>query len=385
MGLVKQFALISGVLASQSAFAWNVSVQLTADNVYAIYTGDATSATAYHGGDSNTDAQDIRDAESYNFTMNNGDVIYVAAWSDDGTSQGLLAEFNIDGAILTTSHTDWEVMATGIDLDVASPEPTLAELTAQIVLANAGNVPSGGWVPSVIGDANDGTGPNFPTLEVTSMAQTVNWAWYDSGNCMGADQPFSDGCDHDEFIVFRLVLPLGGCCLPDDGCQNTSSSNCEQIGGLYAGDGVFCELVGTCDEDPEGGACCIDGVCYDINEEKCLSEDGVWFGLGSDCTDTDVECDQEPETGACCLEGDCVEMGVQECWKNGGASYGTLSTCQDDFVECCSDDSDIQEVPTDKGCASVDASKRGLGLSVGLVGVLGMVLLRRRRARKDVL
>lgn len=106
MDLLKKIGLFAGLLFSQTALGWNVSVQLTADNVYGIYTGDGNSVTAYHGGDSNTDAQDIRDAESYNFTMNNGDVIYVAAWSDDATSQGLLAEFNIDGAILTTSHTD---------------------------------------------------------------------------------------------------------------------------------------------------------------------------------------------------------------------------------------------------------------------------------------
>ena len=381
MGILKKMGLLSIGFIAQSAFAWNVSVQLTADNVYGIYTGDATSATAYHGGTVNTSAQDIRDAESYNFVMNNGDVIYVATWSDDDTSQGLLAEFNIDGAILTTSHTDWEVMATGIDLDLGSAEPTLAELTAQIVLANAGNVPSGGWIPSFIGEANDGSGPNFPTLEVTTMAQTVNWAWYDSGNCTGTGQPFAPGCNHDEYIVFRLVLPLGGCCLPDDGCQNTSQTNCDQIGGIYAGDGVFCELPDTCSEEPDTGACCIDGVCYDINEEKCIDEDGAWYGIGSACTDTDVECDVEPETGACCIEGDCFEMEVQDCWKNGGASYGTLSTCQDDFVECCNDDSGPQEVPSDKSCASLDLSRRGVGLPLGFLGIFGLLALRRRKSQ----
>jgi hypothetical protein len=84
-GPVEKIGLVAGLLCSQAAFAWNVSVQLTADNVYGIYTGDVNGVTAYHGGDSNTDAQDIRDAESYNFTMTNGDVIYVAAWSDDKT------------------------------------------------------------------------------------------------------------------------------------------------------------------------------------------------------------------------------------------------------------------------------------------------------------
>jgi hypothetical protein len=139
--------------------------------------------------------------------------------------------------------------------------------------------------------------------------------------------------------------------------------------------------VGTCDTEPDTGACCIDGVCYDgLDEEKCLHSNGLWFGVGSACTDTDVECEQEPETGACCIEGECFEMGVEECWKNGGASYGTLSTCQDDFVECCTDDSEIQEVPSDKGCASVD-SRRGLGFSLGILGVLGALVIRRRRTQ----
>ena len=385
MTSLKKAVMLAGFWIAPSAFAWSVDVQLTADNVYAIYTGDTNSATAYHGGASNTNAQDIRDAETYSFSMTNGDVIYVAAWSDDGTSQGLLAEFNIDGTVLTTSNTDWEVMATGIDLDVASAEPTLAELTTQIGLANAGSVPSGGWVPSVIGELNDGSGPNFPTLEVTSMTQTVNWAWYDSGNCAGSGQPFADGCNHDEYLVFRLVLPLGGCCLPDDGCQNTSQTNCDQLGGIYAGDGVFCELPTTCTEQPETGSCCIDGVCYEVDEEKCGDEDGTWFGVGTACTDPDIECEPEPEpeTGACCIEGECVEMGVQECWKNGGASYGTLSTCQDDYVECCLDDSGPQEVPSDKdkGCATL-SPRRGV-ISTGLLGLLGLIVLRRRKSHPN--
>jgi len=324
-------AAISGLCTSTAAYAWNVDVQLTADNAYAIYTGDANGVSAFHGGDENVTAADIRAAESYSFTMADGEAIYVAAWSDDGIAQGLLAEFNIDGTILTTSNSDWEVMATGIDLDVSSSAPSLVDLSAQIALANAGAVPSGGWVPSTIGVLNDGNSSVYGTQLVSSMASTINWAWYDSGNCSSANQPFSGGCNHDEYLVFRLPLPLGGCCLEDGSCVNTTEEKCETGGGVFAGAGEFCELEQTC---LPTGACCMGDYCEDdLTEQDCEDNQGTWYGEGSDCLDADVECPVDNE-GACCIGEACYELSEHDCVHAGGYFYGEGTTCTDAVVEC---------------------------------------------------
>ena len=379
MSISKSLVALGALFCAPSALAWDVSVQLTADNAYAIYTGTSTEAIALHANESNALAQDIVNAESYNFNMATGDVVYVVAYSDDQTSQGLLAEFNIDGIILTTSNTDWEVMATGIDLDPGNAPPTLDQLTTQIGLANAGNVPSGGWVPSTIGELNDGSGPNFPTLQVSSMSTTVNWAWYESGNCTGTGQPFKPGCNHDEYLVFRMNIPLGGCCLPDDSCQNTTGPICEELGGLYEGDGVFCELDTTCLIDESVGACCIDGTCLEINEDKCKDEEGAWFGYGTTCNDPEVECEPVSETGACCIDGECADMTLDECWERNGSSYGEGTDCMDQEVVCHTIETDDAETTkSNRGCTSISLSPKGIGLS--FLGVFGLLLLRRKRS-----
>ena len=136
-------ALLGAALPSAAA---TVDVTLTADNAYALYTGTYANISAYHGFAENPSASDIASPETYTFTMSSGDSIYVVAYSDDFVAQGLLAEFDVDGTVLTTGSSRWEVAATGIDLDPGDTPPTLAELTAQVQLANAGSVPSGGWV-----------------------------------------------------------------------------------------------------------------------------------------------------------------------------------------------------------------------------------------------
>jgi hypothetical protein len=384
MSVLKKAALLSVLGSTQMAAAWDVSVQLTADNVYGIYTGDSTSVSAFHGSDVNTLAQHIVDAESYNFNMANGDVIYVAVWSDDATSQGLLAEFVIDGTILTTSNTDWEVAATGVNLGLSSPMPTLDELTTQIGLANAGTVPSGGWVPSTIGELNNGSGPNFPTLQVSSMSESVNWAWYDSGNCTGTGQPFKPGCDHDEYLIFRLAIPLGGCCLPDDECQNTSEAVCEELGGFYEGDGEFCEIDTTCVEETTIGACCIGGTCYDLETDKCADENGIWFGPGSTCDDEEVQCESDPtlEMGACCIDGDCADLTIAECWERSGSSFGASTSCADEEVVCETVVAPVEEVAPDKGCTSLRSRDGGVGAGLGVLGVFGLLARRKRKSHK---
>jgi len=394
-------AALLGLTGTAHANPVNVDVTLTVDNVYAIYSGNEMDIYNFHGSAANTTAGQISIPETYNFTINDGDVIYIAAWSDDKTAQGLLAEFNIDGTILTTANSQWEVMATGIDLDVGDAAPTMSELTTQINLANAGSVPSGGWVPTTLGDVNDTSWATSGSVHVPSMSSALRWAWYHKPGV--PHDTFSYGFDHLEYLVFRLEFPIGGCCI-DDACYNMTPESCELEGGLFSD--VLCESTDwTCPEpEPETGACCIerpDGPeCVETTKDVCKISEGIWFGFGTLCVDVYEEClvEEEPELGACCVKGECLETTEDECEAFVGDFMGAGSTCFDAAVTCKEDDGG--SVSTDPGgaisdedpsdgdtsgdgsavsssCSTTGAvGTQGLGLL--LIGLLG--LIRRRSA-----
>ena len=371
-------ALLLGLSGQASATPVNVDVTLTVDNVYAIYSGNETSIYDFHGTASNTSASQISNPETYNFTVDDGDIIYVAAWSDDGIAQGLLAEFNIDGTILTTANSQWEVMATGIDLDIGDPAPTMAELTTQINLANAGSVPSGGWVNATLGDINDIHWSTSGSVHVPAMASTLQWAWYTQTGYTG--DAFTPGYNHDEYLVFRLEFPIGACCV-DDTCINLTPDDCELAGGIYSD--ILCESTDwECPVEPEIGACCVEGddgfVCLDITQDECELNAGDWYGVGVNCADVLAECEVElePETGACCVDrGDgpvCTEVAKDVCKNADGEWFGYGSVCVDVFEECaivdepeigacCVKDECIDS--TEDECTDLDGEFAGPGTS----------------------
>jgi len=332
-------AVMLGLAGTAHASPVNVDVQVTADNAYAIYTGNETDIYEFHGTAENDLAAHIASPESYSFSMDDGDIIYIAAWSDDATAQGLLAEFNIDGTILTTGNSQWEVMATGIDLDPGDPAPTLSELTTAIGHANAGTVPSGGWVNTTLGGPNDPSWLSPGSVYVPSMASTLQWAWYHQPGYTG--DTFLGGYNHDEYLVFRLEFPIGGCCI-EDACFNLTPDDCELAGGLY--NDLLCEDTDwTCPEDPETGACCVEtdtgNVCMDVSESECIEHSGDWFGLGLYCVDVLAECeDPPPETGACCVETadgpGCMDVTEAECEAYDGDWWGLGVNCADVLDEC---------------------------------------------------
>ena len=332
-------ALLLGLSGQAEATPVNVDVTLTVDNVYAIYSGNETDIYDFHGSATNTSALQISIPETYNFTVDDGDIIYIAAWSDDATAQGLLAEFNIDGTILTTANSQWEVMATGIDLDIGDPAPTMSELTTQINLANAGSVASGGWVNVTLGNMNDTSWATSGSVHVPTMASTLQWAWYHQPGYAG--DTFTPGFDHREYLVFRLKFPITGCCV-EDTCINMTPDDCEDAGGIVATE--LCESTDlVCEPEPELGACCLerdDGfVCMDVTMDECELDGGDWYGVGVNCADVLAECEvEEPELGACCVDrGDgpiCVEIEKGPCKESDGEWFGAGSVCVDVLEEC---------------------------------------------------
>ena len=363
-----RLAVLGATSLTGVAHAVAVDVQLTADNAYAIYTGSGGTVTDHWATEFNVTAGEIIAPESYTFTMNEGDTIYVVAWSDDATHQGLLAEFDIGGTVVTTASTHWEVMATGIDLDVGDPAPTPDELTTQVQLGDAGGGASFGWVNPELGDINDGSA----MLDVWAMAPNVQWAWYRSASTAASDTAFLPGANHDEYLIFRMDFPMEGCCL-DEECLNTSPSDCIDLGGIPLGDELLCEdFAGECSElHVESGACCTKEECVELPREDCADADGIYLGDGVGCDDPEVECTEEdsPDVGACCVDGECIEVTAEKCedfdglFAGPGVSCGDLGDeCEETTIEegaCCLDgECDITEP---ERCADIGGVFQGVG------------------------
>ena len=127
-------------------------------------------------------------AESWNFTTEGGDYIYLAGWSDGRVAQGWIGQFLSTGNTLLSNTTDWQVFQTGIDKGDGSPAPTEAELETQLGIAS--------W-SSVDYSIAHGGGP-WGTIAGISM--DADWIW-------GA--PLEGGSNRGEYQIFRTqVAPV---------------------------------------------------------------------------------------------------------------------------------------------------------------------------------
>jgi len=195
------------LFASTSVFGLqNFNVTMTADNAYAIYWGDAVSATALIGNATNLTAGAIWSTESYALPVPDISYIYIAAWSDDSVKQGLLADFtNITlGGQVLSGDPIWEVTATGINLGNTDPPPTLANLTTAILNANAGSNPSLGWVPNTPSPLTNAAG-GIHGGAIVGIDGAARWMWYNSGLDSNPSAPFS-GFNHNEYLIFRIPV-----------------------------------------------------------------------------------------------------------------------------------------------------------------------------------
>jgi len=187
--------------------AVDVDVIITADNAYGFGYGTEAILSNYFGGVENISfAHEIFGCpvgvgpESYTVPGDDadvGDYLYIVAYADDSTTQGVIAEFRRgSGPPVFTGHGDWEVCATGQDFDPtfeAGGGPTVADINARITDCNAGTLPeasSGGWVDSVgtergslqVGEDNTTErmnatpGNEFPI--VCEIDGEAKWMWF---------------------------------------------------------------------------------------------------------------------------------------------------------------------------------------------------------------
>jgi hypothetical protein len=194
-------SIISGLLFSSVALQANAipfEVDITVDNSYALFTGTETAATNFVGSDGSW-----YQAESYSFDLPTSDFIYVVTKSDLAVAQGFLAQFTnlVTSERFYSNDSQWQVTATGRD-DFAPYNNTaasFAELTSQLLLANAGNNPSGGWVATTAGEANGAA----PWGTVANIDADAHWSWYNSNN---SSNPTIGGFDHNEYLIFRISV-----------------------------------------------------------------------------------------------------------------------------------------------------------------------------------
>jgi hypothetical protein len=190
-----------------------LEVRATADNGYALYTGDALGVSRLLGWrESISDyGAGIWDPETYTTELGDDPYLYAAAWSDSAVIQGLLIEVEVrrgSQSYQVSGGYSWVVTATGRGGNLYSP-PSAAEINLEIGRADRGENPAGGWASPTWGPTN-GDGTILPVVEggprtVPGIGDGTRWIWYDSGNDPGADAPFG-GYDHGEYLIFRIPI-----------------------------------------------------------------------------------------------------------------------------------------------------------------------------------
>jgi hypothetical protein len=170
-----------------------VEVTTTADNHYGLYFGDESGSFVTFVGrnelddDGSPGSYNWSEAESFTFDMRVGDYIYIAAWSDDSTAQGLLGQFVIPdwGTTILTNTLDWEVFSTFDDKDDGSPAPTESELGSEI---------SGASWNIVLDYLDHGSSP---WGYIPGISSNADWIW---------GSPLMPGSDYGEYHIFRTQL-----------------------------------------------------------------------------------------------------------------------------------------------------------------------------------
>jgi hypothetical protein len=183
---------------AHQANATNIKVAITVDNSYALFYGTQTAATNFVGSDF-----DWPTTETYSFNLPDNYYIYVVTESDLQVAQGFLGQFdNLDaGYKFYSSDPQWQVTATGRrgNAPYSGTAAALAELTNEILNANAGSNPSSGWVGLTEGPVN-GAAPWGLRPGIDAAA---SWVWYSSN---GDTDPTTPGFNHDEYLVFRIAV-----------------------------------------------------------------------------------------------------------------------------------------------------------------------------------
>lgn len=217
-----------------------VTGKFTVDNSYVVYVGTPTQVVTQVVPSlgsglqavTSTSSQDIKDGETFSFEPEPLCQIYVIAWSDDGTYQGMIGSFT-GSVTLNTGDPSIRVLPAGL-----LPPGTLLDTPANLGNAQhptkddinralaAGAADPTLWRPTTagawlgappdaplgapIGSAGTPYDSSFRTpLLALGIDPKARWIWYDSGKDSRPTWPTwpyvpFDGFNHDEFLIFRV-------------------------------------------------------------------------------------------------------------------------------------------------------------------------------------
>ena len=201
------------------------TMNITVDNQYAIYFGDAflTVPTSV-GGDGNWTTTETWTITGVSPTA----YLYVATASDHNVAQGFLGSFtNITTSTTYDTSDDtsspWEVFPAGQYLAALnaldgtipattwpiSVQPTMSQVQTAVNYATTNNL----WVNPTSVPGYDNSSSPSPWGNRPGIPATAEWIWHDTGTGTSIPYPAPfDGFNHDEFLVFRVpgVVPEPG-------------------------------------------------------------------------------------------------------------------------------------------------------------------------------
>jgi hypothetical protein len=179
-------------LSALPASASLITGKIAVDNSFALYTGNADGSNLTYIG-RNTAHWDV--THTFNFSLDAGQYIYVAAWSDDAAAQGFIGQFDIDGTSTLLTNNTWEAHLTNIDIDDFF---SFLPSTAQV----AGEIGENTWSP-ITNTLDNGAGPWGVRPGISTSA---DWIW---GSAL------TPGSAYGEYQVFRHQV--GTAAVPEPG------------------------------------------------------------------------------------------------------------------------------------------------------------------------
>jgi hypothetical protein len=200
LGSIAAIALLTAAGAANADIV--ATALVTADNHYALYTGDPSSVS-YIGrnelsGGGAPGQYNWSQPELHTFTS--GQFIYIAAWSDNSTAQGLLASISLsNGDTANSGDSRWQVYRSNQDLGGNAAAPTNSTVQTWIADATTNNL----WETPHIGGANG----IAPWGTVPGIGSVPRWMWT---MVPGDNDPLVGGSGYGETLLFRMAVPTPG-------------------------------------------------------------------------------------------------------------------------------------------------------------------------------
>lgn len=191
------------------------------------------------------------DADPINGEMVNGS----ASTTDTDTFKLFFSSVPIPIAVIVDNDPDNDQLFTQTQIELIDFDQTT-------VLATGTNLPS--------------SKTNVALFNTTGRPRPIFMRIKNTGNNLSKNYRFA-------VIIRGTTFGSQACCMPDGRALDTTTSLCQQAGGVAQGFGTLAENS-SCPSNNVVGACCSSGCsCQDLTESACLAANGRWSGSGSSC------------------------------------------------------------------------------------------------------